>query len=159
MFHLGIELLHLLVLSSNTLETVRAPRRCSYSSEGVSCFDLVSCYLRRWRVPPQKQSRSLTRLAEPGCIPRIRAGTHCSFVDARPVASPAALPRSTVMNRIRRTHAGMHCSSADGQPAAPVAALTRSTVMNRIRRNHAGKRYSFADEQPVAPASALHRSS
>src|SRR6267378_2911224 len=127
MFHLGIELLHLLALSSNTLETVRAPRRCSYSSEGVSCFDLVSGYLRRWRVPPQKQSRSLTRLAEPGCIPRIHEGKHCSFADGQPAAPVVALLRSTVMNRIRRTHAGRRYSFADEQPVAPASALHRSS--------------------------------
>src|SRR5712671_1459999 len=158
MFHLGTELSHLRVLCSSRLETVPAPRRCSYSDGEVSCFQLAWAWLRCCFVLQQKPTTFLTRSTETGRMQHIYAGSCCSFADERPAAPAKARHQSIEMNRTRSIHAGSCCSFADERPAAPATARHRSVEMHRTPRIRAGSCCSFADGRPAAPATARHRS-
>src|SRR5712664_279846 len=148
MCHLGIELLHLRVLWASRLETVPAPRRCSYSSGEVACFQMAWAWLRCCCVPLQQPNLFLTHSTETGRMQHIYAGSCCSYADERPAGLATARHQSVGMDRTRSIHAGSCCSYADERPAGLATARHRSVEMDRTRSIHAGSCCSFSGAQP-----------
>src|SRR5713226_6880077 len=142
MFHLGIELLHLRVLCPSRLETVPAPRRCSYSNGELSCLELAWAWLRCRCAPPQKRTLFLTRSTEPGRTQHIYAGSCCNFADERPAVLASVRYRSVGMNRNRRIHAGSCYSFADERLAVPATARHPSVETDRTRSIRVSSCYS-----------------